>query len=121
MWSKLITRSQNPVAKLAHLPHCRLQCIANKSITTQGGPQHFNPNCLVTSRNASNFGEEGEILYRPRCKYNSLGVTLSFSFYVVVKFSLSLQLAVDLFVLYSQSFIICEVKTFSKEQLIWYL
>jgi hypothetical protein len=48
-------------------------------------------------------------------------VTLSFSFYVVVKFSLSLQLAVDLFVLYSQSFIICEVKTFSKEQLIWYL
>ena len=37
-------------------------------------------------------------------------VTLSFSFYVVVKFSLCLQLAVDLFVLYSQSFIICEVK-----------
>ena len=48
-------------------------------------------------------------------------VTLSFSFYVVVKFSLSLQLAVNLFVLYSQSFIICEVKTFNKEQLIWYL
>ena len=42
-------------------------------------------------------------------------------FLCVVKFSLSLQLAVDLFVLYSQSFIICEVKTFSKEQLIWYL
>ena len=44
----------------------------------------------------------------------SFPVTLSFSFYVVVKFSLSLQLAVDLFVLYSQNFIIVKSKPLVK-------